>query len=88
MVKTRGEQDAKEPLIYRARFDEHGQPHEPTVIYDLYPGLPISEAPADQFPQPHHETGDSAALPDPGESIDDPLVLEENHTGVITVEVG
>jgi hypothetical protein len=91
LAKTRAGQHAKEPYIYRARFDEHGQPLDPVVIYDYNTGLPISEEQAaDKLPQPQqqNETSISAPLPVPGESIDDPPIPPNTHPRVITVEVG
>jgi hypothetical protein len=79
-------------LIYRARFDEHGQPLDPVVIYDYDTGLPVSEAKEDKFlrPQQQDETIDPAPLPAPGESIDDPPTPPKSQAQarVITIEVG
>jgi len=92
LAKTRAGQHAKEPYIYRARFDEHGQPLDPVVIYDYKTGLPITEEGVDKLlqPQQQDETSAPAPLPVPGESIDD-LPTPPNSQAqarVITIEVG
>jgi hypothetical protein len=92
LAKTRAEQDAREPLIYRARFDEHGQPLDPVVIYDYNTGLPITEEGVDKLPQSQQQdqTSEPVPLAAPGESIDDPPTPQKSQAQarVITIEVG
>ena len=90
MAKSRAEQDAKEPFLYRARFDENGYPLEPVVIYDYVTGLPVTEAKAGRFLQPQQQDETSVPVPlaAPGESIDETPAQPKANPRIITVEFG
>jgi hypothetical protein len=65
------------PGIYMSLFQRLGSAAPEQEVRDL-------------FPQPPQTDADivSSPLPAPGESIDDPTTPPNNHTGIITVEVG
>ena len=63
--------------IYMSLFQRLGSAPPQEKVYDLFPQ-----------PQPQAETTVPAALPVPGEFIDDPPTPPNTHPRVITVEVG
>ena len=66
-----------EPNIYMSLFQRLDSAAPEQKVFDLYPE-----------PQRQDEISTPASLPAPGESIDDPPTLPDDHSRVITVEVG